>query len=146
LSESGQKLPDQRKERRNDALQSVIAEVLFVLLPMIVIGTVLAVRGEIQRFIYIPEWSLVNAVIVGQSVMKMFSGVLRFDTRQPGNLLLTVAGAIVLLLVPTLVVLSFILVSDHVAPFLAVVQLVLFACGIALHSYVLYQLQAAGAE
>lgn len=124
---------------------SVAGETLFILLPMIVIGVVLGLRGEIHRLIYIPEWSLVNAVIVGQAVFKMFYGVLHFNTRHTGSLILTVAVAIVLLLVPTLIVLSFILVipPDQVPKSLAIGQLVLFAAGLTLHIVVLVELQRA---
>jgi len=132
--------PDPKPE---STLLPIAAEVLFVLLPMIVIGIVLGLRGEIRRFIYIPEWSLVNAVIVGQSVMKMFYGTLRFTTRRSGTLILTVAVAIVLLLVPTLIILAFILVSSSVSSRVAATQLVLFASGLYLHSFVLYQIQLA---
>jgi RsiW-degrading membrane proteinase PrsW (M82 family) len=141
--ENQEKQPQSPKPTFERTLLPIVAEVLFVLLPMIVIGIVLGLRGEIRHFIYIPEWSLVNAVIVGQSVMKMFYGTLRFKTSHSGTLILTVAIAIVLLLVPTLIVLAFILVSSNVSSLVAAIQLVLFACGLYLYGCVLYQFQLA---
>ena len=62
------------KEDNNRAFISALSEMLFVLLPFIVIGITLAYRREFRTILFLPEWSIVSAVIVGQSIVKLASG------------------------------------------------------------------------
>lgn len=115
-------------DRQDNFLSKVGAtsELLFVILPFIVIAITLAHRGELSSIFSIPEWSIVSAVIVGQSVVKIVSTVLGHQNVNREPIILWVALLLVCVLVPVLVVLSIVLTSNSVSRALSVVQAVLF--------------------
>jgi hypothetical protein len=122
-----------RKKRESDRQEgiryfsSATTELLFVLLPFIVIGITLAHRAEFRTILFIPEWSIVSAVIVGQSIVKLASAsVGRINVkREPVILVLSVL--LVCLLAPILVILSIALTSPRISITMALAQAIFFA-------------------
>ncbi len=115
---------------------AAIAELLFVLLPFLVIAIVLGHRGEIRTVFYIPEWSLAAAVVIGQSVVRFTSTTVGAEKAYADMVGLIIACMIVLVLVPCLVVLTFVLTSDKVSFGLAAAQVAFFVIGAALFTFV----------
>jgi hypothetical protein len=109
------------------AFAGILAEYLFILLPLIVLALVRFFRGSFANVWSTPEWSFAASVLFGQTIVKFVSGVTNLDYRVSWQVVgLSVTIMIVLGLVPALVVLSFALVAEQQTLSLAVAQLVLF--------------------
>lgn len=127
-----------KKEAKGTFTFSVIAvllaEILFLVLPFIVSGIIFTYKGNPMRLLYMPEWSLAASVLFGQALVKYISGILsgqgyKFVEAEAVGLaisILIVAG-----LVPSLLVLSLVLVSDVPSNGLATAQTILFILGLA---------------
>jgi hypothetical protein len=97
------------------ALSSASAELLFVVLPFIVIGIALAHEGLFRTIVFIPEWSIVSAVIVGQAIVRFASvGIGRANIKRE-NSVLVLAALLVCLLAPILTVLAIVLTSPNIS-------------------------------
>jgi hypothetical protein len=122
---------DEKARSKKDAEENVriflppASELLFVLLPFIVIGIALAHRGEILTLVFIPEWSIVAAVIVGQAIVKVASAAMGTNVVKP-KFILMMAILLVCLLVPILSILAILLTSPTVSPGLAITQAIFF--------------------
>jgi predicted permease len=116
---------------QTDAIIAATSEILFVVLPLVVVALVDLNRGKgIHGVLASPEWSFAAAVLFGQSIVKIIavatSGVIAVRASLLGTI------AIVIGLAPSLLVLSFVLNADHaISTTLTVAQLVLFAAGVA---------------
>jgi hypothetical protein len=113
------------------------SELLFILLPFIVSAIVLNQKGEFTRLFYLSEWSLAASVLMGQSVVKLISGILSFVNENRGYgrahwefISLLISGVIVLGLAPALIVLTLVLSASPPSKGLAVAQGVLFVLGL----------------
>src|SRR5437868_3723695 len=94
---------------------SALAESLFIILPLIVLTIVLLQKGKSVRDLFAsPEWSFAGAILMGQTMVKLIYGV--YATKRRGVnaewVAVTVAGIIVLGLVPSLIVLSLMLTLE----------------------------------
>jgi hypothetical protein len=109
---------------------AALSDLCFILLPFIVIVIVLAFTGRIRELLYIPEWSIATPVIVGQAISRMVSGVInRSVDKEP--IVFILCAIIVVLLVPSLIILGFVLEAPRVTTAMAAVQIVLFLAGVA---------------
>jgi len=116
-----------------DIKASLAAELLFTFLPFLVIFLVLAYTQEIPRMLYLPEWSFAAAILSGQAIVKFILGLLEFGDRvNLGIVALVVTATIVVILAPSLVVLSLILVTGSSPTWLAIMQIVLFVLAVVL--------------
>jgi uncharacterized membrane protein len=122
-----QKRAREEKDKDNRATLTATSEILFVLLPFIVIGITLAHRGEFRAILFIPEWSIVSAVIVGQSIVKIASTTLGKDEVRKEPVVFTISVLLVCLLVPILVILAIELTSQTISLRLAITQAIFFA-------------------
>jgi hypothetical protein len=118
-----------RKEKEEMKVASVAAtsatsETLFVLLPFIVIGITLAHRGAFRTILYIPEWSIVSA-IVGQSIVKVASTLGRHKVKKE-LIVLMMSVLLVCLLVPILIILAIALTTPTISLALAITQAFFF--------------------
>ena len=148
-STSPKKAKKSEAEVESEELNAILgasSQVLFVILPFIVIAITLGHRGQLWTLFSLPEWSIVSAVIVGQTTVRVVSVVLGKDVyKEP--IMLIVSALLVCLLVPTLVVLSIVLTSDHISLTLAVTQAVLFLLSLASFWYFAWiEIQAQNAK
>jgi hypothetical protein len=111
------------------------AELLFILLPFVVIAIVFGYRGQRERIISTPEWALAAAVLIGQSVTRLAAGTVGRSDVYTQRVVLAIAVIIVALLAPCLLVLVFVLTSEHVTLSLSLVQLLLFLIGMLVFSF-----------
>ena len=116
---------EKSKEESGRAFTSATSELLFVVLPFVVIAMTLGHRGQFRSILSLPEWSIVSAVIVGQTIVKFVSISVGRSVKKE-LVVLVVSMLLVLLLVPVLVVLAIVLTSDVVSIALATTQAVLF--------------------
>ncbi|HZS45220.1 MAG TPA: hypothetical protein VFC63_08980 [Blastocatellia bacterium] len=114
----------------------LIAEMLFVILPLLVTGIVLEYKGQFHTLLDSSEWSFATAILFGQALTKFVSGLVSGKIRlewQRVILLFTVL--IVLGLVPSLMVLTLVLVSEStglgaMGQGLRLTQMLLFVLGL----------------
>jgi hypothetical protein len=121
----------QEAGRYSNSLFGVAAELLFVILPFIVLIIVVGYREQgMWHLLAAPDWSLGAAVLIGQSIVKLVAGVTASRRERPWErTALVVAVLIVILLVPSLVVLALMQISDKPPTWLVVFQLALFILG-----------------
>lgn len=116
------------------ALESALVEVLFVILPLVVLIIVLSYKGRTwAAMLESAEWSFATAVFIGQSIVKVVQGVTGHRSRKVNaeRIGLIVALLVVLGLVPALTVLGLVLVNEPPPHFLINLQLFLFVGSIA---------------
>jgi hypothetical protein len=129
---SGSDKAEANKRANTHAALNASAELLFVILPFIAIAMSLLHRGELRTIFYLPEWSIVSAVIVGQAIVKLVSSVLGEPVyKEP--VLLTLSVMLVCLLVPILILLTMVLTEDKVSNNQAIAQAVIFSFSAALY-------------
>jgi len=100
-----------------NAFASTAAEFLFVLLPLIVIALVLAFKGEhLGEIMASPEWSFGSAILGGQTLVRLVSGLTKARRPSWQRVSFAVAALFVLTVVPALIVLAMIIISGASAP------------------------------
>jgi succinate dehydrogenase hydrophobic anchor subunit len=98
-------------------LREATSEVLFVVLPLLVLTLVMVFAGKGARdIIDDPEWSFASSILMGQAIVKYVSRGVRRAKARSDWIALTVTALIVLGLVPALIVLSWVLNVQHPLP------------------------------
>jgi L-lactate permease len=121
---------EQKKPSFNqEAKLAALSDLCFVLLPFIVIVIVLVFSGRIRELLYIPEWSIATPVVVGQIITRIVAASVNRSVVKEGIVFLLCA-VIVFLLVPSLIVLGFVLEVPKVTTAMAVTQIALFLAGV----------------
>jgi len=115
------------------------SELLFVLLPFLVIAIVLSHKGSLATIFFLPEWSLVSAVILGQSLMRLVSAIVGRRAIEKEKVLLLLTAILVFGLIPVLIILAIVLTTDRVSPRLAYTQAVMFVLSTGLFWWCLCQ-------
>lgn len=121
-----------RNSQRN-AYAILGAEFLFILLPFIVSGIIFSYKGDHFRLFGTHDWSLAASVLIGQSLIKFISGMLANKGAYRARwerVALAIAFLIVIGLVPSLIILSLVLVDDDHSGKLVFAQLGIFALGV----------------
>lgn len=112
--------------------RALVADVLFIIAPIIVVTMVLLITcHSISEVISSPEWSLASAVLFGLTISKFVAGISR---TRPGSWevpLLVVTKVMVLGLIPSLVLLTLLLVNRTPCLWLGICQILLFLLAIA---------------
>lgn len=118
-----------------NALSVVISEILFNVLPLIILTIVFAYQHKSYSLFFASEWSLTSAIFFGQAITKIVSAV---STRTPVNSQRAVALVTVLItlgLIPALTVFVLLLITTNPQSGLLVTQMIMFV--LSLVSYVL---------
>src|SRR5664280_1616446 len=116
----------EKKKPYDGAFSKATSELLFVLLPFVVIAITLAHRGELRTILSIPEWSIVSAVIIGQTITKLASATLGRTGLKKERIVLVMSILLVCMLVPVLIILAIVLTSPTISKALAVTQAIFF--------------------
>lgn len=113
-------------------LAGILAELLFVLLPLVVIVIIRLYQGlSIGNIIQIPEISFAAAIIFGQIIAKLVSAAAICDYKLNWQVLsLIVSCLIVFGLVPSLTILAIILISQIPPTSIYLIQFLLFLASI----------------
>jgi hypothetical protein len=111
-------------------LPALIAEFLFVLLPLLVVAIVHLSEEEPAKILVTPEWAFGASVLFGLTVVKFVMGFAArehiFNWQMVG---LFTAALLVFGLVPSLIVLSSVLRHSDASYWLGISQVVLFLLG-----------------
>jgi len=98
----------------NEAIVASSPELLFAVLPLVVVAIVLRHMGDGWMSVAgSAEWSFGTSILFGQSVVKLVAGVARSTLSAWAPVALTVALVMVLGLVPSIVVLVLVLQVEH---------------------------------
>jgi hypothetical protein len=113
------------------AIAKVSTELLFIVLPFIIVGIVLYYRGSTTHLLYIPEWAIAATVLQGQVLVK-FITTLFVVSKEDGFNLDTARGSFIFTIlltfcfVPTILVLVFVFLSEVPSFNLAILQIISF--------------------
>lgn len=108
-----------------NATCSFITEVLFIALPFVVLMIIYTHKGTQDQIWQAPELSFAAAVVYGQSIIKMIAPISSRGGFYGDRVALLCAFIVVLGLVPSLVILSLMLLSESPAGFLVQAQKIL---------------------
>jgi hypothetical protein len=107
---------------------------MFILLPFVVSGIVFSYKGDYSKLLGMHDWSLAASVLIGQSLVKFISGMLANRgayTAHWERVALAISFLIVAGLVPSLIILSLVLVDGVYSKQMAIAQLGIFALAVA---------------
>jgi len=119
------------KFHRKAATYAILGDLLFMVLPLVVISIVDVSMGRsLFALIESPELSFGSAVLFGQSIIKVVSGFAHSKPSGAEQPVFVVATIIVFGLVPSLVVLALLLSINPVPHGLELAQACIFALGV----------------
>jgi hypothetical protein len=110
-----------------NAFSVVLSEILFNVLPLIILTIVFAYQHKAYSLFYASEWSLTSAILFGQSITKIVSAFV--STRTPAHtqrVVATITVLIVLGLAPALAVFILLLIASNPPMGLLITQMVMF--------------------
>jgi hypothetical protein len=123
-----------RTHESRAAIFATLSELLFILLPFVVLALVYAFGHHASRILSHPEWALASALLFGHAIIKLVCGVVKIGARNGDTLGFVVAAGIVLGLTPSLVVLVLMEIMEDTqggpAIWLITVQVVLFVLAV----------------
>ncbi len=128
-----------RKPAFGEAAVSALPELIFAILPLLVLTLVFIYLGkDVPSVLGSPEWSFGAAVLFGQAIVRFVSGMIRSGRADTEMVALFVSVLLVLGLVPSLAVLALVLHAhegpSHLVPtWLVITQIVQFAGGIVVY-------------
>ena len=102
-----------RTRESREALFATISELLFILLPFVVIIPVYVYSHRAARVPSHPEWALASALLFGHAIVKLICGAIRVREGSANAIELIVAAGIVFGLAPSLVVLVLMHLMDE---------------------------------
>lgn len=123
------------KQKRAGAYSILGAEFLFILLPFVVSAIVFSYKGDYRHLLHMPEWSMAASLLIGQSLVRFVSGIIANKSVYEAywdRVALGLSFLIVVGLVPSLLVLALVLVSESTSLGLAIAQILSFAFGVVL--------------
>jgi uncharacterized membrane protein len=119
------------KIHRKAALYAILGDLLFIVLPLVVISIVdVSVGKSFFALIETPEISFASAVLFGQTIIKVVSGFAHTKPTGAEQPVFIIALIIVFGLVPSLVVMALLLSINPVPHGLQMAQAIIFALGI----------------
>jgi len=128
LTEDGM-LSEEGKQYKN-TMFLMFGEFLFILLPLIVISIVELTKGKtIFAILESPEWSFGSSILFGLSTIKLVAGFSHTSPKIWQKPVLSISFIIVVLLVPSLIILSLILTVTPIPDKLIYCQVVMFFIG-----------------
>ncbi len=119
------------KTHRKAAMYAILGDLLFIVLPLVVISIVdVSVGRSLFAIIETPELSFGSAVLFGQTIIKVVSGFAYTKPTGAEQPVFIIALIIVFGLVPSLVVLALLLSVNPIPHGLQLAQACIFALGV----------------
>ena len=119
------------KAHRKAAMYAILGDLLFIVLPLVVISIVdVSVGRSLFAIIESPELSFGSAVLFGQTIIKVVSGFAHTKPSGAEQPVFIIALIIVFGLVPSLVVLALLLSVNPIPHGLQLAQACIFTLGI----------------
>jgi hypothetical protein len=109
----------------------LISEMLFTLLPLIVIGIVRSYQSKFELIFYNTEWAMMSIILFGQSIVKFSSGVANSKLKFRWQLVSMIISLIIIFgLVPSIIILIINLLNSEPSFGLHLAQITLFISSI----------------
>lgn len=124
-------IDEPHKIHRQAAIYAILGDLLFIVLPLVVISIVdVSVGRSLFAIIESPELSFGSAVLFGQTIIKVVSGFAHTKPSGAEQPVFIIALIIVFGLVPSLVVLALLLSVNPIPSGLQLAQAAIFALGV----------------
>ena len=126
-------MPEAEKEQAHNPRNSLCvvgAEALLVILPFLVIAIVQLENGELSGLLYMPAWGVAASALIGLAMVRFVTGLLhgreQVERLEWERVLLLFSAIVVFAFVPSLLVLSLVVLAKNTSGYLAALQIVLF--------------------
>lgn len=109
----------------------LVSEVLFTILPLIVITIVRSYQYQAHLIFYNTEWAMMSIILFGQSIVKFSSGVANSNLKFRWQLVSLIMSLIIIFgLIPSIIILIINLLNSKNSYGLHIVQMILFVVSI----------------
>ncbi len=109
----------------------LISELLFTILPIIVISIVRSYKNELNLIFYNEEWAMISIILFGQSIVKFSSGIANAKLKFRWQLVSLIISLIIIFgLIPSIIILIINLINEEIVIGLYIVQIVLVVISI----------------
>jgi len=106
-------------------------ELLFTLLPIIIIGIVRSAQNDFDKIFFNTEWSIIALILFGQSIVKFSSGISKSNEKFRWQFVALIISLIIVFgLIPTSIILVINLTKATPVFWLYIVQILLFVASI----------------
>ncbi|MCS3695496.1 hypothetical protein [Salinibacter ruber] len=111
--------------------QRVGAEALFAIFPLVVVAIVFSYEGRFLDLLKTPEWSFAAAVLSGQSLVKLLSGSANLK-EEANYIFIGLVGSFLFVFVlgPSIVTLTYIILSKDISLWIGISQVAIFLMSI----------------
>lgn len=105
----------------------LISEMLFTVLPLIVISIVRSYQSKFELIFYNTEWAMISIILFGQSIVKFSSGIANSSLKFRWQLVSMIISLIIIFgLIPSIIVLIINLLNNDMILGIHIAQIVLF--------------------
>ncbi|TDE01705.1 hypothetical protein [Flavobacterium sandaracinum] len=109
----------------------LVSEMLFTILPLIVITIVRSYQNQYELIFYNTEWAMMSIILYGQSIVKFSSGVANSNLKFRWQLVSLIMSLIIIFgLVPSIIILIINLLNSEPNFGLHIAQMLLFIVSI----------------
>lgn len=113
------------------------SEVLFTLLPIIILLIVRCSENDISKIFYSTEWSVISIILFGQSIVKFSSGIANSkETFRWQLVALAISLIIVFGLIPSSIILVLNLTTSNVSLGMAILQIIMFTISVLTYFFI----------
>ena len=109
----------------------LISEMLFTILPLIVISIVRSYQYKFELIFYNTEWAMMSIILFGQSIVKFSSGIANSRLKFRWQLVSMIISLIIIFgLVPSIIILIINLLNNEMIFGVHIAQIILFVLSI----------------
>jgi len=113
------------------------SELLFSLLPLIIIIIVRTYENDVSKILYNTEWSIISIILFGQSIVKFSSGIANSKENFRWQLVaLSISLIIIFGLLPASIILVLNLTGSSISTTMALVQIIIFILSILTYYFI----------
>lgn len=103
------------------------SELIFTLLPLIILLIVRSYENNFSKVFYNTEWSIISIILFGQSIVKFSSGIANSNNKFRWQLVaLVISLVIVLGLIPASIILVLNLSNNNITLNMVILQIIVF--------------------
>lgn len=105
----------------------LISEMLFTVLPLLVISIVRSYQSKFELIFYNTEWAMISIILFGQSIVKFSSGIANSSLKFRWQLVSMIISLIIIFgLIPSIIVLIINLINNEMILGIHIAQIILF--------------------
>lgn len=105
----------------------LISEMLFTVLPLIVISIVRSYQCQFELIFYNTEWAMISIILFGQSIVKFSSGIANSTLKFRWQLVSMIISLIIIFgLIPSIIILIINLLNEEKIIGIHIVQIIMF--------------------